>query len=161
MENKPTITSSLARLDEICTAGYAIALHIEFTTPRFLFQTYSKDWMEMYSEKGLVLKDPTVLWGFSNTGIARWHDLEEIDDSGVLALAQKYGLKYGFTYAIDDNSSKSISSFARGDCDFADAELNEISDIVAYLHKQTSEIDEFSPHELRQLKSISVNFTRG
>lgn len=153
--------NSLSRLDGFCTAGYAIALHISFTTPRFLFQTYNKDWMEIYSQEGLVLKDPTVLWGFSNTGVARWRDLEDIDDSKILPMAREFGLKYGFTYGIDQDSSRSIASFARSDRDFTDVEIETISAIALHLHNYTADITDPSADELSQLKKLSVNFTRG
>jgi len=161
MKNSANIMGLLPRLDGLCTAGYAIALHISYTTPRFLFQTYAKDWMQVYSEKGLVLKDPTVLWGFSNTGVARWGDLEDIDHDGLLPLAREYGLKHGFTFAVDDTAGKSITSFARNDRDFSDDEVSEISEIVLDLHGRTADVDEFSADELALLKKLSVEFTRG
>jgi len=161
MENGDNIIESVRRLDALCTAGYAIALHISFTTPRFLFQTYSREWMEIYSEKGLVLKDPTVLWGFSNSGVARWQDLEDIDDSGILPMAGDHGLKFGFTYAVDRDDSRSISSFARSDRDFINAEIDEISGIIDRLHTQTADIKDFSEKALQELKKLSVIYTRG
>jgi len=161
MKNNTNITDSLTQLDELCSSGYAIALHISFTTPRFLFQSYSKDWMEVYSQEGLVLKDPTVLWGFSNTGFANWSDLKDIDDSGILPMAAKFGLKYGFTYSTDQNSSKTIASFARSDREFSDSEVAEISEISLNLHIHTANIEEFSAAEMGQLKAMSVQFTRG
>ncbi len=115
----------------------------------------------MYSEKGLVLKDPTVLWGFSNTGVARWHELEDIDDTGLLALAREFGLVFGFTFAIDQKSGKSITSFARSDRDFSEEEISEISAIIQKLHEHTADAHEFSANEMAQLKKLSVEFTRG
>ncbi len=161
MEDNNIIMDSLARLDVLCTSGYAVALHIRFTTPRFLFQTYNKDWMEIYSEKGLVLQDPTVLWGFSNTGVARWQDLEELDDNGILPMAKTFGLNYGFTFAIDQNASKSITSFARHDRDFTDAEVEEITTIAQEMHDYTAKIDDLSADEMKKLKKFSIEFTRG
>jgi len=161
MKNGTNLMESLSRLDTLCTAGYAVALHISFTTPRFLFQTYSRDWMEIYSKKGLVLKDPTVLWGFSNVGVARWSNLEEIDDSKILPMAREFGLKYGFTFAVERDSSRSIASFARSDRDFSDKEVDEISDIIHQLHNTTIDIKDLSENALQQLKKLSVIYTRG
>jgi len=161
MENENEILKSLSRLDSLCASGYAIALHIRFTTPRFLFQTYSKEWMEMYSEKGFVLKDPTVLWGFSNTGAVKWSDLQEIDESGILPLAKEFGLNFGFTFAVDVNASRSIASFARDDREFDDTEIQEISEVIQRMHMLTSNIDGFSTNEVQQLKEMSVEFTHG
>ena len=161
MKSELKIMPSLAQLDALCSSGYAIALHIRYTTPKFLFQTYDKEWMKTYSEKGLVLKDPTVMWGFGNTGIARWSDLTELDEAGVLNMAKKYGLELGFTFAIDSGESKSITSFARVDRDFTNAEIDEISKIVQELHDYTANIEKISPEEVEQLKNLSVDFTHG
>ncbi len=161
MKSELKIMPSLAQLDALCSSGYAIALHIRYTTPKFLFQTYDKEWMKTYSEKGLVLKDPTVMWGFGNTGIARWSDLTELDEAGVLTMANKYGLEHGFTFAIDSGESKSITSFARGDRDFTNVEIDKISGIVQELHDYTANIEKISPEEVEQLKNLSVDFTHG
>jgi LuxR family transcriptional regulator len=153
------ILESLTRLDRLCTAGYAIALHIHFTTPRFLFQTYQRNWMKYYSEKGLVLKDPTVAWGFQNVGIARWSDLSENDPDGVLEKAWAYGLKFGVTYATDQGGSRTISSFARDDRENTAAEVDELSEIVLGLHDYTSGLEAISAAAAAKLKEMSVAYT--
>ena len=158
--NGKAVMESLSRLDAICDAGYAVALHIRYTAPKFLFQTYARDWMETYSQRALVLKDPTVLWGFDNTGAIRWRDLEPLDTEGVLELARAHGLNHGFTFAIDDKDGRTISSFARKDREFSDDEISEISGIVRDLHSHTAGIDDISPAERAQLKNMSVAFTR-
>ena len=118
MDGSPNIMAAISRLDVLCPAGYAMALHIRYTTPKFLFQTYSSQWREEYSKKGLVLQDPTVRWGFENSGTINWRDLKESDEAGVLEQAKAYGIEHGFTLSLDRNNSKSITSFARGDREF-------------------------------------------
>jgi len=161
MQENHKMMQSLSQLDALCASGYAIALHISYTTPRFLFQTYSKDWMKKYSEQGLVLKDPTVLWGFTNIGVAKWSDLAPLDASGVLAQAKEFGLKYGFTYSVDLGSSKTIASFSRSDREFTDQEISDISDVVLELHRYTADIEELPTEDLAHLKKISVEYTHG
>lgn len=161
MGNNPDILKSLSTLDGYCPAGYAMALHISFTTPKFLFQTYNRDWMEHYSKHGLVLKDPTVKWGFGNTGHVLWSDLKEQDTDGVLEAAKSYGIGFGFTYCTDAHGSRSISSFARNDRDFTGAEISDISALVDLLHSETADLDGISSQERDQLKKISVEFTHG
>ena len=161
MDGGPNIMAAISRLDVLCPAGYAMALHIRYTTPKFLFQTYNAQWREEYSKKGLVLQDPTVSWGFENTGTINWRDLKESDQAGVLEQAKAYGIEYGFTLSLDRNNSKSITSFARGDREFSVTEIDEISEIVTDLHNYTADIDEFSSVELVQLKQMSVDFTHG
>jgi LuxR family transcriptional regulator len=100
-------------LKTIATAGFAPAFHVRFTTPTFLFQTYPKDWLDYYSQNGLVMSDPTVMWGFENTGAVDWAALQANDSAGVLAKAAEYGLKHGATYATEIDGSHSIGTFAR------------------------------------------------
>ena len=112
----------LGDLMDTATAGFALAFHVRFTTPSFLFQTYPKDWLDYYSQNGLVMSDPTVAWGFENTGAIGWSDLTASDSAGVLAKAAEFGLKHGATCATGSDESRSIGSFARADRDFTDAE---------------------------------------
>ena len=150
---------SLSRLGELCSSGFAIALHIRFTTPKLLFQTYPKAWMEIYSAEGLVLKDPTVLWGFSNTGTALWSSLGDLDAEGVLERAGKHGLIYGFTFAYDDGDSKSISSFSRDDREFEPSEIKTITEIVMSLHRATAEVEKLPETLQSELRSMSIEFS--
>ena len=69
----------LKRLRSRSPAGFAIALHIEFTTPRYLLQSYAKDWLDLYSSRSMVMQDPTVHWAFANTGSIRWSALNSLD----------------------------------------------------------------------------------
>jgi len=155
------IMDSLKHLDEMCPTGYAMALHIRYTTPRFLFQTYADEWKKIYSDQGLVLKDPTVIWGFGNSGVTRWSNLADIDEAGMLDLAKKYGLNFGFTYAIDLEDSKSIASFSREGAEFSDEQITEATEIALNIHNITADVDEFSADDLTQLKKMSIDFTHG
>ncbi len=159
MSAETDILKSLEQLDGLCSAGYAIALHIHYTAPKFLFQTYDSEWMKTYSEQGLVLKDPTVAWGFENTGIAHWQDLEPLDEAGVLAKARAFGLRHGFTCATDKGDSRTIASFARDDRESTPDEITQICEIVEALHDYTAGIDAISQRDRDRLKEMSVVFT--
>ncbi len=159
MSAENDILESLKQLDGLCSAGYAIALHIRYTAPRFLFQTYDSEWMKIYSEQGLVLKDPTVSWGFANTGIAHWQDLEPLDQAGVLAKARAFGLKHGFTCATDKGDSRTIASFARNDRQSTPDEIARICEIVETLHDYTAGLGTISERDRERLKEMSVAFT--
>lgn len=117
------IRSVLSDLTHLAPTGYAAALHINFTTPDFLFQTYPADWLAIYSQQGLVMKDPTVLWGFENLGTVRWSDLADIDPAGVMRAATKFGMNYGVTVAVEQGGTRSIASLSRGDREFSGDEL--------------------------------------
>ncbi len=161
MTPEAEIGTILETLDSLCPEGYAIALHIKFTTPTYLFQTYKTEWIEYYSQRGWVLQDPTIHWGFQNTGTIHWHELEESDTQGIFKKSAEYGLKYGFVLAIETEGSRSVSSFARGDRNFTDDEISEISGLLEILHDKTRNPEQLSPKEREALTRLSVQQTHG
>lgn len=146
----------LSRIKAISTVGYAYALHIKFTAPQYLFQDYPRAWMETYSKEGLVLHDPTVQWGFANTGSVRWAELARFDDAGVLRRAASFGLVHGFTLALDENGSRSLGSFARDDRDFTEGEVDALGDLAQKLHRVTRPAGGLTQAESDALRSLSL-----
>lgn len=161
MTESAAIGNLLESIGEASPAGFAIALHIQFTSPRYLFQGYRREWIEHYSRNGLVLSDPTVRWGFENLGMIRWSDLAKDDAAGVLESAAAYGLSHGFTAAIERSGSRSVASFARGDREFDDAEMAGIEGLLAQLHDSTLGAKTLSPGDHAVLRRISVFLTHG
>jgi len=161
MTSEVEIGTILGKLDALCSEGYAIALHIKFTTPTYLFQTYKTEWVEYYSKMGWVLQDPTVHWGFENTGTIHWDDLIPNDKQGIFPKAAEFGLKYGFVLALETDGSRSVSSFARNDRNFSDDEIHEISDLLQMLHDRTLEPEQLSDDERSALTRLSVLQTHG
>ncbi len=155
-----TFHEALSRLAHIAPAGYAIALHIGYAAPRFLFQTYPPGWRETYTREGLMMKDPTVRWGLSNTGWTKWSALESEDEHGVFASAAHYGIHHGVTYATDLGGSRSIASFARGDRDFSAAELTQIGTETERLHDITDADGKLTPEMHASLHRLSVEITQ-
>lgn len=138
MSGHSTIINELKTLQSGPAVGFALAFHIDYTRPTFLFQTYPEAWIREYSEKGLVMSDPTVHWGFEHEGTARWSDLVEQDNAGVLKLAANHGLNYGVTCAVEAGNTRSMCSFARADSEFTDAECDTLRASVARLHDATA-----------------------
>jgi len=159
MDRIGEVREILADMQRLCPAGFAVALHVRFTTPRFLFQTYARDWMQHYSEKGMVLDDPTVKWGLQNEGRIDWSELEDQDVKGVLAQAREHGLRFGFTAAIAIDESRSVGSFARGDRAFTEAETGELLELFRKLHARTAVGTEQEASISDILKSLSVELT--
>lgn len=159
MPQELTVSPLLSALDTLCPSGYAIALHIRFSTPTFLFQTYDRAWIDVYTRKGLVMQDPTVHWGFVNTGTETWENLKDSDDAGVLEQAAEFGLKYGFVLALENQESRSVASFAREDRNFTDEETNQIFRIMEKLHEVTLNAETLSKAEISALKTLSVTLT--
>lgn len=161
MDNKANIASVLADLDVMSPAGFAVALHIKYTTPSLLFQTYPTKWVDHYNAKGLVMYDPAVRWGFENTGAIRWRDQVDDDPYGVIQEAKRYGMTHGVTLAVFNGNSRTVAAFSRSDRDFLDVEIDEIHENLKVLHNDTLGIDQLSEADMAALKKMSVRLTHG
>lgn len=161
MDQNESIVGALRDLGAESPAGFAIALHISYVSPKYLFQAYPGEWIERYSAEGLVLKDPTVRWGFENTGSVRWSALEGDDPAGVIAMAREHGLGFGVTLALDEGGSRSVASFARNDREFLDPEVARISALLDRLHRDTALVEGLSPSVHEALRRMSIILTHG
>lgn len=159
MTQRASIAALLHDLDHRSPAGFAIALHIRFTTPTYMFQTYSKRWMHQYSSSGLVVSDPVAHWGLQNVGRIRWSDLEAIDSRGVLERAKDFGLMNGVAIALLISGSRSIAGFARADRDYDEREMEELEDVLAQLHRSTAGLGQLSARDQRALTELSIRLT--
>ncbi len=159
MTQRASIAALLHDLDEKSPAGFAIALHLKFTTPTYLFQTYPKRWMDYYSSAGLVMHDPTVHWGLGNLGHIRWVDLEAIDPKGVLERAKDFGIMSGVAIAVLISGSRSIASFARADREYEDPEMSELEFHLSHLHRATMGLTQLSAEDRRALTDLSIRLT--
>lgn len=157
------ISKILGQLRDMSPAGYALGFQIKYTTPKFMFQTYPKEWLDHYSQSGLLMQDPTLGWGFENTGIVRWDALKDNDPAGVIQQAATYGAKFGVTCAQESPGAtdgiRSIGSFSRGDSDFTDDDLTEIMTMFDQLHEYTAEHAQLSTETVKQLKNMSILVT--
>lgn len=158
--NLVTPIELLGRLRQRSPAGFAVALHVQFATPRYLFQSYAPEWLDLYSCRGLVMRDPTVQWAFVNDGAVRWSDLAAQDPEGVLTLAATYGMHFGVTVALSDGGSKSMASFSRSDREVSDIEIAGLKADLKTLHGLTMGVVEFDPDMHKTLKQMSIYFTR-
>ncbi|RBP86123.1 autoinducer binding domain-containing protein [Rhodobacter sp. 140A] len=131
--NKAQLDAILSELGELCDTGYALALHIRFTRPSLLFRTYAQDWIDHYSEMGMMLRDPVVVWGFHHTGSVLWQDLDDPD--GILAEAAQHGIRNGLTCAVGPAGDRSISGFTRSSGPFSPAEIEKMHAITQRLHE--------------------------
>lgn len=151
------ISAVLGALNELAPAGYALGFHIEYTTPRFVFQTYPKAWLDYYSSNGLIMIDPMVAWGFEQTGTKRWSELD--DASGVMKMAADHGMKYGVVIAASSEDSRSIAGFSRYDREFTDAEITELQSGMTSIHDCTADTAQLDPETVAHLKKMSIMVT--
>lgn len=156
---RTSVAALLHDLDRRSPAGCAIGLHITFTTPRYMFQSYPKRWMDIYSSGGMLVRDPTVHWGMHNVGWVRWRDLEAIDPHGVLELAKDYGILNGVTIAVYLDGTRSIASFARSDREFEVAEIEDLELLFFDLHRATANVQRLTAKDRQALKELSFRLT--
>lgn len=151
------LSQTLAAFRDRAGSGYALGLHINFTTPAYFFQSYPRAWLDHYTQSGLLMHDPTVLWCFDNLGVKRWSDMS--DPHGVLAQAAKFDMNYGFSYATNAGDSLSMAGFTRPDRDYTDAEIAEIVALFDTLHAATHNQGSLPPETVAQLKKMSILVT--
>jgi LuxR family transcriptional regulator len=153
------IPRTLADLKEVAPAGFAVVLHLRFTAPTFLFQTYPKDWVDEYSRDGLLVRDPMVVWAFSNEGHVSWSDLAPRDEAGVLARAAAHGLRHGLAVSVERGGSRSMGGFARPDREFLPEEVARIEAALEQLHDDTATALPLPEAVRESLRRLSVAFT--
>lgn len=124
-----------------------------------MFQTYPGAWMTHYTQNGLVLQDPTVLWGFANQGRVDWADLEDTSPAKVMQQASDFGLKHGLTIALDQNDSLTIASFANRTRAFTEAEADALEAAVQALHNITAPDQNLSAETTDALRALSIKLT--
>ncbi len=157
MSNINAVENLLKRLGAICDSGFALAIHIRFARPSLLYQTYSQKWNDYYSENGLMLFDPVVRWGLSETGLIRWDDITLSDEHKVMASARKFGLSNGLTYALGPASSRTISGLTKTGAPFTPDQVTEMCAIIDEIHARTDG-DVLAPNspELARLRAIQL-----
>ncbi|MCO8145815.1 autoinducer binding domain-containing protein [Rhodovulum tesquicola] len=155
MFEKAVFDRELRVLDSLAPQGYNIGLHIRFTSPLMTFQSYDPEWLAHYTERGYVLRDPMVAWGFSTTGATRWSNQNIPDPFGILEDAARFGLRYGVTISWGPIASRTIASVARADREFEDAEIDKIEALVRRLHDMTEPPQELTKAQIEALKCIA------
>ncbi len=160
MTRRASIAALLHEIDRLSPAGFAIALHIQFTTPTYMFQTYPRRWLDHYTATGMILHDPVVRWGMQNSGRIRWADLEAMDSDGVMEEARNFGLMNGAAIAFVHQGSRSIGGFARAARDHDEEELEELEELLRALHDATVGTRDLSARDKRALTELSIKLTR-
>ncbi len=145
----------LRKLGLLAPGGYFVGLHIRFASPLISFQTYDQAWLDHYTQQAYALRDPTIAWGFSTTGVSRWSEFNIPDVFGILAEARKYGLVYGATVSCGPIASRTIASFSRGDREFEQHEMQQIEEIVRRLHDITEPPESLSKAQIDALACVA------
>jgi LuxR family transcriptional regulator len=161
MKPQLELSRHLERLKVLAPAGFAIALHVRFTTPGLMFQTYPAAWIEEYTRSGFLMRDPSVRWNFTNEGAMPWSELEAEDEAGVFAKAAEYGLRHGIAISILRGASRSIAGYARADRPFHPPEVEELRAEMEALHEMTAEGRPLPRGIEGAMQQLGIDFTHG
>ncbi len=145
----------LKRLDGLSESGYFLALHIRFTSPVMMFQTFNQAWIDHYTENGYVLRDPMVAWSFSTTGTTKWSNRRIPDPFGIFKRAREFGLNYGATISHGPIKSRTVCSVARSDREFTESEISAAAELVATLHEMSDPRQRLTKAQTQALKCIA------
>lgn len=156
MSNKSGLDLELHKVSLLAPGGYFIGLHIRVAAPLLQFSAYPQDWLDHYTEKGYALRDPTIAWGFSTEGAARWSELGIPDTFGILEDAKGFGLAFGASVSCGPVSSRTIASIARNDREFTEAEIDTFCAIVRRLHDLTEPPESLTEAQIEALRCIAA-----
>jgi len=138
--------------------GYMAGLHIRFAGPLMQFQTYDQAWVDYYTDKAYVHRDPMIAWGFSTEGSIRWSEIEVPDPFDIWGQAATFGLNFGVAVAFGPLSSRSIVGCARSDREFEETEIRRIECLVAALHEATDPPESLTMAQKEALQLIADGY---
>lgn len=143
------------KLSDLSPGGFFFALHIRFALPLMHHQTYPQGWTDLYTEEAYALRDPIIAWGFSQTGHARWTEIDIPDPFDILGKAQRFDMNFGFAVACGPIKSRTIASAARPDREFENDEIEAFSRLIHQLHDVTEPPNALTQAQIDALQLIA------
>ena len=144
-------------LPALAPAGYYIALRVGFAYPMDERNAFPQPWVDHYTRKGFMLRDPAVRWAYANDGEIRWSEIEGGENSEVLEEAAHFGLRYGAVVShatSEPKEQRSYGTFAREDREFTDEELSLLRFWVENLHEKLMPRVSLTAAETEALKLV-------
>lgn len=141
----------------LAPSGHYIALRIGFAFPMQEVNALPQDWVEHYTVQRFMLDDPVIRWIYSNTGAARWSQIDIPDPRQVFRQARAFGMRFGVAICCFDGNSeglRSFGSFARGDREFEAGEIDQLSAYVTRLHYEMAPPSTLTQAELEALRMV-------
>jgi LuxR family transcriptional regulator len=141
---------------QIATSGYYVALRVGFAFPVEERNEFSSEWVEYYTDHGLMMFDPVMRWVYSNTGNIRWNEIQIDDPLKVRAISESFGLVYGVAICCCtdfESGQRSFGTFSRPDREFTADEMEVLATGVRRLHAET-EPPNVTEAELEALRLI-------
>ncbi|SEQ36887.1 LuxR family transcriptional regulator [Loktanella sp. DSM 29012] len=154
-----TVQSEIERhtreLVKMAPSGLFYALHFRFALPLMHYHSYPRDWTDRYTERAYALRDPVILWGFGNSGTARWSDIQLPDPENIIGQAREFGMNYGFVVATGSIKSRTIASAARADREFTQSEITQFAKTIETMHRLVEPPGSLSAAQIEALALIA------
>ncbi|MEL6954118.1 MAG: autoinducer binding domain-containing protein [Pseudomonadota bacterium] len=155
MSKTPALDLLLHDLSLRTPGGYAVGLHIRYVSPLIVVNEYPREWQEVYTAKVYGLRDPTLAWGLSHTGVRRWSEIGLPDPFGILKEAAEYGMVYGLVGSVGPLSSRTIVGATRDDREYTEDEMEDILQIVQRMHDVSVPPTKLSKAQIEALRCIA------
>jgi len=129
-------------LSRIGNAGYVLFLHTHNWRTKFIYSTYSEEWLRCYDRNNFLAIDPIVLWSLIHTGTTRWSEMTTKDGGPwghVMTRARDFGMIYGAVAVTRSRyleNKKCMICIARNDRELTDEEINEVSQTLEKIVEQ-------------------------
>ena len=144
----------IEEIKSLAPAGLQISLRIRFVAATNTINTYPAEWIQKYTELGLMMHDPCMKWVYENTGTCRWSSLASKDTHSILRMAAAYGIKYGAAISCRTETEaghRSIATFGRADREYDDTELTHLYRFVQKLHDAATPPNNITEAEIEAL----------
>ena len=155
MSKTPALVLLLHDLSLRTPGGDAVGLHIRYVSPLIVVNEYPREWQEVYTAKVYGLRDPTLAWGLSHTGVRRWSEIGLPDPFGILKEAAEYGMVYGLVGSVGPLSSRTIVGATRDDREYTEDEMEDILQIVQRMHDVSVPPTKLSKAQIEALRCIA------
>lgn len=144
-------------IEQLAPSGYYIALRIGFAFPMEEVNAFPAEWVRHYTTQRFMLFDPIIRWAYSNVGVCRWSEITLDDPKRIIAQAKTFGLRYGVTISVFDDSvdaQRSFASFARADREFTDLEVKLLKALLLRRHSEMAPPTNLTRAELEALGMV-------
>lgn len=143
------------RLNKMAPDGFFFALHIRFAMPLMRHETFPQGWIDLYTEEAYALRDPIIAWGFGQTGMARWAEMDIPDPFAILQKARRFDMNYGFSVSCGPIKSRTIASATRPEREFTDDEMADFARLIHQLHDTTQPPESLTQAQIDALQLIA------
>ncbi len=154
------ITDILNQFVSFSDWRFAIGVRIRYNNPTLIFQTYPERWLKYYDAEALLLQDPTVIWGMTNTGLVDWEDLKAGDTAGVFEKSKPFGLRYGIAVSVGDPSQRTLGFVSSATSAFDDGQKKWALEQINTLHDMTDGILDAPETDLALLRNINRDLAK-